>query len=73
VTTDDDIAKLSQLCRELVVPDLEAQTAERIARRARDQLGKGPDPRRFIEPIVAAAIVIPYAAWVIIAVLQALR
>lgn len=73
MTTEDDIANVSKLGRELVSCDLEAPTAQRIAERARDQLGKGPDPRRFIESVIAAAIIVPYAAWVIVEVLKALH
>lgn len=72
MTTDDDIAKLSELGRELCAPDLDAPTAQRISQRARDDVGKGSDPRRLVEPVIATAIVLPYAVWVIVAVLRLL-
>lgn len=70
--TDEDVAELSQLCRSLVTPDLEEGAAQRIAQRARGQLGRGRDPRRIAEPVVASAIVISYGVWVMIEVLKAL-
>jgi hypothetical protein len=73
VTTDDDIAKLSELCRKLVTPDLEPPAAQRIAQRAIHDLGKGPSARRFVEPVIAAAVVVPYAVWVIFEVLKFLH
>ncbi len=73
MTTEDDIAKLTELGRELRSPDLDAPTAERIARRVRDDVGKGPDPRRLFEAAIAAAIVVPYAVWVLLEVLKILR
>ena len=73
MTTEDDIAKLAELGRALRPPDLDAPTADRIARRARDDVGKGPDPRRYVEPAIAAAFVIAYAVWLILELLKVLR
>lgn len=73
MTVEDDIAKLGELGRELPVPDLDAAAAARIAARARGDFGKGRDPRRLVEPLLAAALVIPYGVWVILEVLHVLR
>jgi hypothetical protein len=73
MTTEEDVKGLGELSRELPAIDLDATTAERIARRARDDVGKGPSPRRFVEPALAALIVLGYLVWVIIKVLEALQ
>ncbi len=73
MTTEDDVKGLGELSRELPAIDLDASTAERIARRARDDVGKGPSPRRFLEPALAALIVFGYLVWVIVKILEALR
>lgn len=73
MTTEDDVQRLGELSRDLPAIDLDATTAERIARRARDDVGKGESPRRFVEPTLAALIVLGYLVWVIVKVLEALR
>ena len=73
MTTEDDIAKLTELGRGLAAPDLDADTATRLARRARQDVGKRGDPRRLVESAIAAAIVILYGVWVIVEVLRILR
>ena len=70
---NDDIAMLAALGRELASPDLDAPTAERIAERAEADVGRGADPRRFVEPAIAAAVVIPYGIWVVAEVLKIFR
>ncbi|MBL0221047.1 MAG: hypothetical protein IPQ07_45170 [Myxococcales bacterium] len=72
MTTEDDVSRLAELSRELPAIDLDATSAERIARRARDDVGKGPSPRRFIEPAIATLLVGGYLVWAIIKVLQLL-
>lgn len=73
MTTEDDIARLSEISRELPAIDLDATSAERIARLARGDVGKGPSPRRFVEPAVAALLVTAYLVWVVLKVLEVLR
>ena len=73
MTTEDDVKGLGELSRELPAIDLDASTAERIARRARDDVGKGPSARRFVEPALAALIVLGYLVWVIVKIVEALR
>lgn len=72
MTTEDDVQGLGELSRELPAIDLDATTAERIARRARGDVGKGPSPRRLVEPALAAVIVLGYIAWVVVKILEAL-
>ena len=72
MTTDDDLQRLAEISRELPAIDLDATSAERIARRARDDVGKGASPRRFLEPAIATLVVGSYLVWAIIKVLEAL-
>lgn len=72
MTTEEDVQGLGELSRELPAIDLDATTAERIARRARVDVGRGPSPRRFVEPTLAALIVLGYVAWAIVKILEAL-
>ncbi len=72
MTTDDDVKRLGELSGELPAIDLDATTAERIARRARDDVGKGPPRRRVLEPVLAAMIVSAYLVWALIKVLELL-
>ncbi len=73
MTTEDDVKRLGELSGELPAIDLDASTAARIARRARDDVGKGPPRRRLIEPVLAALVATAYLVWAIIKVLEVLR
>ncbi len=72
MTTDDDVKRLGELSGELPAIDLDATTAERIARRVRDDVGKGPPRRRLVEPVLAAVVITAYLVWAIIKVLELL-
>ena len=73
MTHDDDAARLGELARDLAPVDLDAASAERIARRARESVGRGPSVARFIEPAIATIFAVSYLAWAIAKVLEALR
>jgi hypothetical protein len=73
MTHDDDAAKLAELGRELPGIDLDASSAARIARRARQDVGRGPSPVRFVEPAIASMFVASYLVWAIAKVLEGLR
>ena len=70
---DDDAAQLAELSQELPALDLDGTTAERIARRARHDLGHGPPLSRVVEPVVAAVVGGGYLVWTVLKVLEALR
>ncbi|HEX3474130.1 MAG TPA: hypothetical protein VHT91_03765 [Kofleriaceae bacterium] len=72
MTDQDDAARLTEISRELPALDLDATTAEQIARRARDQVGRGPSPLRFIEPAIAVLLVTGYLIWSVLKALEAL-
>jgi hypothetical protein len=67
-----DAARLTEISRELPALDLDTTTAERIARRARDQVGRAPSPLRLVEPVLAALLVAVYLVWAVMKVLEAL-
>jgi len=73
MTQDDDAATLAELGRELPGIDLDASSAARIARRARQGVGRGPSLVRFVEPAIAGVFAASYLAWAIARVLEALR
>lgn len=69
----DDQDPLRELGHQLPPIDLDAASADRIARTVRRQVGRGPSAARLIEPVVTAAFAISYLAWAIARVLEALR
>jgi hypothetical protein len=73
MTYEDDAARLGELGRELPSVDLDAASAERIAHRARGNVGRGPSLVRFVEPAIATVFAVSYLAWAIAKVLEALR
>lgn len=68
----DDEKKLAELGGALPALDLDTTTAEQIARRARDSVGKPPSRRRWILPIIAAVVTVSYAVWAILKALEVL-
>lgn len=66
----DDDADFVALGRALPTPDVDATTAQRIALRARVDLGKGPPRRRFWLPILVGVPAAIYAAWAIAGILD---
>jgi hypothetical protein len=73
MTYEDDAARVGELGQGLALIDLSAESAERIARRARDSVSRGRPLARFVEPALATAFAISYLAWAIAPVLEALR
>ena len=69
----DDADKLAQLSTDLLPLDLDEESARRIAHRARESVGRGPSPTRFIEPIAVALFEISFFAWVLAKVMEVLR
>ena len=72
MTDQDDAAKLTEISRELPALDLDTTTAERIALRARADVGRGPSPLRFVEPALAAVLAAGYLIWAVLKALEAL-
>jgi hypothetical protein len=65
MTGDDDAKKLAEISRELPPIDLDDVSAQRIALRARQQVGKGPPLTRFIEPAVIVLFTTSMVAWIV--------
>ncbi len=72
MTMEDDVAKLAELSRELPVVDVDSTSAARIAMRARQDVGRGPSTRRFIEPALATIVLGSYVVWALIKIAEAL-
>ena len=68
----DDAQELAELAKDLPAIDLDTTSAERMALRVRQDLGKGPPASRFVLPIVAAVVVVAYLAWMIIKLVELL-
>lgn len=69
---DDDASKLADISKELPAIDLDHVTSERMAHRLRENIGKGPSPRRFVLPIVVAIVIAAYGVWTLLKVLEVL-
>jgi hypothetical protein len=68
----DDTTKLAELSRNLGAIDVDATSADRIAHRARADLGRGPSRLRFGEPVLVAIFTLSLLAWALIKVLEVL-
>jgi hypothetical protein len=67
---DADAQQVTELGSALPALDVDGTTAEQIARRARDSVGKPPPRRRWILPILAAVAAIAYAVWMILKAIE---
>jgi hypothetical protein len=72
MTSEEDVTRLAEISRELPAIDVDATSAARIAMRARQDLGRGPSPRRYIEPAIAAIVTGGYLVWAVIKIVEAL-
>ncbi len=69
---DSDAAGLADAARQLPAIDLDATTAERMAHRVRQDLGRRPSPKRYVEPIVVAIVAASALVWAVYEVVQRL-
>jgi hypothetical protein len=70
--TKDDAQELADLAKDLPAIDLDTTSAERMAHRARQDLGKGPPLGRLALPILAAIVVTVYLGWMILKIAELL-
>ena len=63
MSDQDDIHQLADLSDQLAPIDLDDTSAQRIALRARVDVGRGPSPRRFVEPILVAVFALSFLIW----------
>ena len=73
MTDIDDTAELVELGRDLRAIDLDPPEADRIAVRARADLGRGPSPRRFGEPVLVAIFTTSFLVWALVKVMEVFR
>ena len=69
---EDDTKQLAELGRGLAAIDVDATTGEQIARRARNDVGRGPPLRRWVLPIAAIAVSLGYLTWTLLKVFEVL-
>jgi hypothetical protein len=72
VETSDDADKLAEISRELPPIDVEDARAQRIAAMTRQQVGHGPSPRRFVEPLFVGVVAASLLVWVIYTLIEIL-
>lgn len=65
----DELAEL----RELPPIDLDRETADRIAARARGEIGRGESPLRFVEPVLVAAMSSSFLVWAALKIAEVFR
>ena len=61
----DDAQQLAALASALPAIDLDHTSAVRIALRARQDVGKGPSPKRLVLPIVIGVTAVAYLGWMV--------
>jgi hypothetical protein len=69
---EDDARQLAELGRGLPAIDVDATTGEQIARRARNDVGRGPPLRRWLLPVAALAVSLGYLTWTLLKVFEVL-
>lgn len=70
--SSDDAQELAELAKDLPAIDLDTTSAERMALRVRQDLGKGPPAGRLVLPIVATVVAVVYLAWMIVKLVELL-
>ena len=69
--SDDDADKLHEISQQLPALDVDSTSAEHIARRARENVGRGPSRKRLVESIVVAIFVASILVWIAIKIVAA--
>lgn len=68
-----DAKRLAELGKELPSLDLDSASAQRIAHRARQSVGRGPSPVRFVEPALVAILAVSILVWTALKLYELLR
>jgi hypothetical protein len=71
--SDQDEKQLIEISQQLTAIDLDDASSHRIAQRARLDIGRGPSPRRWIEPILVAVFAASFLLWALYKVLEVYR
>lgn len=69
MTDGDDFAELR---KHLTPIDVDHASAELIARRARPSVGRGPSPRRFLEPAIVVLLTTSFLIWMVLQLVEVL-
>ena len=69
--SDDDADKLHEISQQLPALDVDSTSAEQIARRARDNVGRGPSRKRLVEAIVVSLFVASILVWLALEIVAA--
>ena len=67
--SDDDADKLAEISKQLPAMDVDSTSAELIARRARESVGKGIPKRRIIVAIAIVLFVASFLTWAVVQVI----
>ena len=70
MTEHDD---LQEIGKQLTSIDVDDASAQMIAHRARRSVGRGPSPRRFVEPVLVAIFATSFFAWALLKVIEVFR
>lgn len=70
--SDNDAKQLADLGRELPPIDVDDVSAQRIAALTRQNVGRGPSPMRFVEPVAVALLVTSLVVWLVIKLVELL-
>jgi hypothetical protein len=69
MTDGDDLVELR---KHLTPIDVDHASAELIARRVRPSVGRGPSPRRFLEPAVVVLLTTSFLLWIVLKLIEVL-
>ncbi len=59
--------------RDLPAIDLDRDVADRIAARARGEIGRGESPLRFVEPVLVAVLSSGFLVWAALKIAEVFR
>ena len=65
-----DREEIAELSTQLAPIDVDRASAERIAHRARQSVGRGRSPRRFLEPAVVVLLSTSFLAWMVLKLVE---
>ena len=69
MTDRDDLVELH---KHLTPIDVDHASAELISRRARQSVGRGPSPLRFLEPAIVVLLTTSFFTWMVLKLVEVL-
>jgi hypothetical protein len=73
MTVEEDVERLAELRHALTAIDVDPDSAERIRRRGRVDVVRGPSLRRFVLPAVATVVTASYLIWAVLKLIDVYR